>query len=259
MKVFKYFFLIATAILFLTNSVHSAETKQDKLVVGMTSGYAPYVSLNDKGDYEGFDIDLANLVAQKLNRKLVLQDLGSMPSLLVAIQKKKIDAIIWAMSITDARRKEMDMIYYQGEKVTEMPFIFWNTLPTVLAKIDDLAKIPNCTICVEAGSYQDAVIQNYPGVKVRYLDKIADAIMEIKYRKAQSALIDTSLIPRVKEQYPEIKVAYLPLPENQQSFGNGICMNKETKELNAQVQKAITDLTAEGKIAELEKKWKLAQ
>ncbi len=174
MQIFKKFFLIGMMALSLVNNGSAAEPKPiENFVVGMTSGYAPYVSLNEKGEYEGFDIDLANLIAQRLNRKLVLQDLGSMPSLLVAVQKKKIDAIIWAMSITEARRKEMDMIYYQGEKVTEMPFIFWNNLPDALAKIDDLAKIPNCTVCVESGSYQDAVLQNYPGVKVRYLDKIA--------------------------------------------------------------------------------------
>ncbi len=89
--------------------------------------------------------------------------------------------------------------------------------------------------------------------------RLLDAIMDIKYKKAQSAIIDTTLIPRVKEQYPEIKVAYLPLPDSQQSLGNGICMNKENKKLSAQVQKVIDDLTAEGKIAELEKKWNMVK
>lgn len=250
MKVFKSLFLSLIVSLCMA-------AESEKLVVGMASGYAPYVSLNEKGQYEGFDIDLANIIAERLGKKLVLQDLGSMPSLLVAIQKKKIDAIMWAMSITESRRKEMNMIYYQGEAEKNLSFIFLDKIPEALTKIDDLAKLPNCTVCCEAGSSQDAVLQNYKEIKVRYLDKITDAIMDIKYKKALSAVIDRSLIPRVQEQYPELKVAHLALPESQQTFGNGICLNKESTKLSADVQKVINDLTKEGKIKELEKKWKL--
>jgi polar amino acid transport system substrate-binding protein len=229
----------------------------EKIVVGTTSAYAPYVSIDEKGEYVGFDVDLANLIAQRLNKKLVLQDLGSMPSLLVALQKKKIDAIIWAMSITEDRRKEMEMIYYQGEKITEMPFLFWKEAPKGVAKIEDLQKLSNCTICVEAGSYQDSVLQKYPGLKVRYLDKMADSIMELKYHKALSTTVDNSLIDHLQSQFPELKVLYLPLPENQRNLGNGVCINKENPKLISQVNQIIDDLTKEGKIAELEKKWNL--
>lgn len=241
------------------SSNHQQGKPTEKLVVGMTSGYAPYVSVNEKGEHEGFDIDLAGLVAERLGRQLVLQDLGSMPSLLVALQKKKIDAIIWAISITEDRKKEMEMVYYQGKKETELPFIFWKEIPKGIEKIEDLSKLPNCTVCVEAGSCQDAIVQKYPAIKVKYLDKISDSIMEVKCKKALTAVIDNSLINRVQTQYPEIKVAYLPLPENQQTLGNGICINKSNQELAKKVQQVISDLTAEGKIVELEKKWKLAQ
>jgi ABC-type amino acid transport substrate-binding protein len=247
------------SVVLAVTALSASEPAEEKLVVGMTSGYAPYVSVNAKGEHEGFDIDLAGLIAERLGRKLVLQDLGSMPSLLVALQKKKIDAIIWAISITEERKKEMEMIYYQGQKETEMPFVFWKEIPQGIAKIEDLTKLPNCTVCVEAGSYQDAIAQKYPKMKVKYLDKISDSIMEVKCHKALTAMIDNSLINRIQTQYPEIRVAYLPLPEDQQTLGNGICINKADQKLAKEVQEVIADLTAEGKIAELEKKWKLAQ
>lgn len=263
MSLFKFQSLKKLCLLLLVAALPMSAAEEvkpvEKFVVGMASGYAPFVSLNGKGEYEGFDIDLAHMVAERLNRKLVLQDLGCMTSLLVAIQKKKIDAIMWAMSITDDRKKEMEMIYYQGEKVTEMPFAFWKEVPAGVSKIEDLAKIPNCTVCVESGSYQDAVIQKYPELKVKYLDKITDAIMEIKCRKALVTTIDNSLLNRVQAQYPELKIVNFPLPENQQTLGNGICMNKDSQELSGKVKKIIADLTAEGKIAELEKKWGLTQ
>lgn len=238
----------------------SKETSQkEKLVVGTTSAYAPYVSLNEKGEYEGFDVDLAHLIAERMDKQLVLKDLGGMTSLLMALQKKKIDAIIWAMSITESRQKEMNMIYYQGEKTTEMPFIFWKEIPKGIEKIEDLEKISGATICVEAGSYQDSVLQKYPSLKTRFLDKVTDAIMEVKYGKALTATIDNSLVPRVGTQYPELKILNLPLPYSQQSLGYGVCIHKENQKLTDQVDKIIADLRSEGKIAELEKKWKIVK
>lgn len=47
------------------------------LIVGTTSGYAPYVSINAEGEYEGFDIDVAKALADKLGRKLVIKDFGT--------------------------------------------------------------------------------------------------------------------------------------------------------------------------------------
>jgi polar amino acid transport system substrate-binding protein len=227
----------------------------DDFVVGTTSGYAPYVSLDNKGDYEGFDIDLAELLAKKLNKKLVLKDLGCMPSLMLAVKQKKIDALIWAVSITEDRLKNYEMIFYQGEKTTETPFLFWNKIPEGITSIADLAK--EKAVCAEAGSYQEGILKKFPEIKIKNVDRVTDAIMEIKFGKSLATTIDHSLVGRFQAQYPEIKVLNLPLPADAQSLGNGICINKANQELAAQVRKAVEELTTEGKIAELEQKWKL--
>ena len=232
---------------------------EELFVVGTTSGYAPYVSINEKGEYEGFDIDIAKLISERLRRKLVIKDLGSMSSLLIALQKKKIDSLIWAISITEDRLKEMLMIYYHGEKVTSMPFLFWKKIPDGISTISDLGIEKNRIVCVETGSYQDSILQKYPQIKIRNLDKIIDGIMEIRYGKSFTTLVDYSLLPRLQNQFPELKVLHLPLPSDQQSLGYGICMEKSNIQLAGQVEKIISDLRSEGKILELEKKWKLLQ
>jgi len=226
-------------------------------VVGTTSGYAPYVSLDAQGKYEGFDIDLAELLAQKLGKKLVLKDLGSMPSLMLALKQGKIDALIWAVSITEDRLKNIEMVYYQGDKMVEMPFLFWNKIPEGITSIADLSKDPKTAICAEAGSFQEDVLKKFPGISIKNVDKITDAIMEIKYGKSSATTADPSLLPRFQAQYAQIKVLNLPLPADAQSLGNGIGINKSNQELARQVKEAVESLTAEGKIAQLEKKWKL--
>lgn len=252
-------FFIILGFSFLFGSVFSEESKQsiETFVVGTTSGYAPFVSLGSNGEYEGFDIDLAKFVAEKLNKKLVIKDLGSMPSLLIGLKQKKIDAVIWAVSITEERLKQMEMVYYQGEKITTMPLLFWGKIPENIKGLDDLKNDSKKIVCVEAGTYQEQVMKAYPEITLKNVDKITDAILEIKFRKSFAIAIDHSLVSFVKQQSPELQALYFELPFDQQSLGNGICINKNNPELVAQVKKAVAELTIEGKILELEKKWKM--
>lgn len=205
-----YFFL-------LCGGLCAAET----FTVGTTSGYAPYVSLDTRGEYEGFDIDVAKLVAEKLNRRLIIKDLGSMPSLMIGLKQGKVDAVIWAVSITEERLKQMEMVYYQGEKITAMPLLFWGKIPDSSTGPEDLKG--GKAICVEAGSYQEQVLRSYPELPLKNVDKITDGIMEIKFGKSLALAIDNTLVSFVKEQSPELQVLYFQLPAHLQSLGNGIC------------------------------------
>lgn len=232
-----------------------AAAKEESLTVGMTSGYAPFVSLNEKGDYEGFDIDLAQELSKRLGRKLVLKDLGSMPSLMLGLKQGQIDALIWAVSITEERKKNMEMIYYQGEQVAEMPLVFWNEIPGGIETWEDLKGKP---VCVEAGSYQESVLKKIEGIQLKYLDKAADAVLELKYGKSLATCLDASLLLKLQRQFPKLKIKMIPLPPEERSLGNGICIASSNRELAAQVEAAVEAMREEGKIAEFEKKWGLS-
>ncbi len=249
--------------LLLSFGLVAQEAELPPLVVGTSSGYAPFVSLNDHGDYEGFDIDVATELAARLHRKLVLKDLGSMPSLMLALKQGKIDLLIWAVSITAERAKHIDFVYYQGEKLTKMPFVFWKEVPQNIETIDDLSKIASTStgkyICVEAGTSQEEILKNYPSVNLKYVDKITDALMEIKYGKSCGTTLDPSLIPALTAKYPELKVLEIDLPEDQQVQGVGICVSPVNKELFGKVQSTIAEMQQDGTILKLEKKWNLAQ
>lgn len=225
------------------------------LVVGTTSAYAPFVSLDEQGCYVGFDIDVAEELAKKLGRTLVIRDLGSMPSLIVALKQNKIDALIWAVSITKERQQQMEMVYYQGETVTELPLLFWKEIPQAITSLETLAN--KGVISVEAGSFQESFLLSVPGLELKQVDKVMDALLELKYKKTMATLVDPSLLATIKEKFPEVKVLNIPLPASAQAFGNGICLNKGNLALIADVKQAVREMQQSGKIAELEKKWNL--
>ncbi|MES2344893.1 MAG: transporter substrate-binding domain-containing protein [Chlamydiota bacterium] len=250
MKTLGCFFLFLGSLL--------TENASGTFTIGTTSGYAPYVSLDSKGEYEGFDIDLAKLIAEKLNKKLVIKDLGSMPGLMIGLKQKKVDALIWAISITQERLKQMDIVYYQGEELTTMPLLFWEKIPENIKGPDDLKNDPKKIICVEAGSYQEQIMKSFSDLTLKNVDKITDAIMELRFGKSLAVAIDNPLVAFVKKQTPQLQVLYFPIPLDQQSLGNGICINKNNPELTAQIKKAVAELKEEGRIAELEKKWNMS-
>lgn len=248
-----YYFVIYTisVILFTTTAV------ADDLVVGTTSGYAPFVSINAKGEYEGFDIDIAKALADKLDRRLVIKDFGSIPALTLALKQNKTDALIWSMSITQERQKQMAMIYYQGKKETSLPLLFWGEIPENIKGLDDMINNPNAVISVEAGSFQENVLLGIPGLSLKQVDKVSDAILELKYGKSRAVLIDNSLESIYMKKFPKLKKLTINLPESMQSMGNGICLNLNNRDLIAAIQKAVNELFSEGTIANLEAKWNI--
>lgn len=239
-------------------SFASAAIAKD-LVVGTTSGYAPYVSINAEGEYEGFDIDIAKALADKLDRRLVIKDFGCMPSLILAIKQNKADVLIWSISITKERQNQMAMVYYQGKKATSLPLLFWEKIPDNIKCLEDMVNNSNTVISVEAGSFQENVLLSVPGLTLKQVDKVSDAILELKYGKSQAVLVDNSQKISYMEKFPELKSLAINLPESKQSMGNGICLNLKNGDLIAAIQKAVNELLKEGTIANLETKWKLKE
>jgi ABC-type amino acid transport substrate-binding protein len=221
-------------------------------IVGTASGYAPFVSINQNGDYEGFDIDVATALSAKMGTTLEIKDLGSMASLFMALEQGSIDAIIWGLSVTQDRLKKVAMVRYQGEDVTAYSLIFWQNIP---AGITDISAMTDMTICVEPASSQDGVLSRYPLVHKMFTEKVDDALLNIQYGKADAALVEPTIAKKFKNKYPEIQILEIPLAPEDQVHGVGIAIKQDNHSLREKVTLAIRQLDDEGLIKEYEKKW----
>lgn len=224
-------------------------------VVGTAAGYAPFVSINPQGEYEGFDIDVANALVKQMGKKLLLKDLGSMTSLFTALDQGSIDAIIWGLSITQDRLKKVAMIHYQGAATTSYPLIFWKTIPTTIRTISDMN---GKTICVEPASSQDAVLSKYTSINKLPTEKVDDALMNIQYEKTDAAFVEPAIAKKFKNKYPEIQILDVPLAPEDQVQGVGIVIKQNNTQLIDQVGRAVTELKSTGIIMHLEEKWEIS-
>lgn len=244
---------IIVALLMAPGCTNNRSCQNERsLTVGIASGYAPFVSLNEQGEYEGFDIDVITAVAEKTDRKLNLIDLGSMASLFMALNQGSIDIIIWGLSITQERCTKVAMINYQGETIASYPLLFWNAIPENIRSIDDMQ---NITICVEPGSAQESALHAYPFINKFYTEKIDDALLNIQFGKADAALVEPAIARKFIRRYPEIKTLGLPLPPDQREQGIGIALKKENTQLIEELTRAINELKQENRITKLATKW----
>ncbi len=82
--------------------------KRGKLIVGTSSGFPPFEIANPDSPYgvEGFDIDLAKKIADKLGVELEVQDLD-FDVLIQSVIEGKIDLILAGMTINSDRAQSV--------------------------------------------------------------------------------------------------------------------------------------------------------
>ena len=97
--------LLALSLSLIISCGDNLESK-DELRVGLTADYPPFEFMKDNV-ISGFDVDLAKMIAKKLNKKLSLHDMDY-DSLIPALQSGRINCIISSMTATDQRKNNVD-------------------------------------------------------------------------------------------------------------------------------------------------------
>ena len=80
--------------------------KGGTLVVGTEAGFAPY-ELKVGSSYIGIDIEMCALIAKKLDKELVIENMN-FDALPMAVSTNKVDMICAGMTVTEERKENMD-------------------------------------------------------------------------------------------------------------------------------------------------------
>ena len=110
--------IFAVAILgtiFVKHFQATEKPSQETLIIGLQSGYPPFEFMDTTGKIVGFDVEIAEIIAEKLQKTLVIKDMEFEGEIL-SLKQGKIDLIISGMNITPSRLKEILMVPYHGEE-----------------------------------------------------------------------------------------------------------------------------------------------
>lgn len=231
-----------------SESVLEKIKKDGKLVVGTSADYPPYefhatVDGNDK--IVGFDMDIAQEVADDLGVKLEIKDMD-FDGLLVALQANKVDMVFAGMTPTEERKENADFsdIYYEATH----RFILRSGEEASVKSFDDLK---GKKIGVQKGSIQEGIAKdNFDESNIKSLAKVTDLILDLKNNKVDAILVEEGVAKLYCEKNEGIAVAdnFVVKDDN---GGAAIAFNKGQAELQTEVNKTIQKLKDEGKIEKL--------
>lgn len=256
-KIYGLILAAAVPLSLLLYTLRKPTTSSNIFTVGMFV-WAPFMTINPQGTYEGFDVDVAQELAKRMNKTLVIKDLGSLAPCFVALEQNSIDAIISDLDITQARLKKLNMIPYTGETVTSFTLLFWKNIPGKISTVNDLGSIKNPIICAEAGSAQEKFIDAYPFLIKKPMQAVTDMILDVKYGKSLALILEPRIAARYQQQEPGLVALPVQLPPDFQVYGCGIGISKQQPTLTKTIAILINDMKADGTLRMLEKRWELA-
>ncbi|MBQ8599601.1 MAG: amino acid ABC transporter substrate-binding protein [Oscillospiraceae bacterium] len=100
----KLFASLLAAAMLLSCSACSSGSSDDKLTIATSPDFPPFESLASDGSVEGIEIDIMKLVAEKLDKELVIEQID-FDSVLPGVQAGKYDVGVSGISVTPEREK----------------------------------------------------------------------------------------------------------------------------------------------------------
>ncbi|MBU1697796.1 MAG: ABC transporter substrate-binding protein [Proteobacteria bacterium] len=225
----------------------------DTIVVGTSADYPPYEYTDDAGNFIGFDMDLIRAIGEKIGKKVKIVDMG-FDTLIVGLQKAKIDVVIAAMQASEERKEKVDFsISYHAIK------------DAVLAKagieIKSVHDIANYKVASQTGTIQEKWIQEnliktgkLPSENYFSYERVDNAAMDVKAGRVDVLLIIADPATALAEKNG-INIALITTETV--SAGQSLAVTKGNTELLNAIDKAIEELKADGTMKKLMDKYKL--
>ncbi|WP_152656142.1 ABC transporter substrate-binding protein [Oceanobacillus sp. CFH 90083] len=146
------------------NDSETASKDKDVLKMGTSADFPPYESRNPQGEFEGFDIELAKLIAEELDMQLEIEDM-KFEGLIGSLQADRVDMVISGMNASEDRKKNVDFsrVYNDSGQM----FV------TKDKPMESLEDLEGKTLGVQLGSIQekgaDALAEEYD-IEVKKVD-----------------------------------------------------------------------------------------
>jgi ABC-type amino acid transport substrate-binding protein len=251
--------LIAVVVLggFLNNKDNTKNLLQKikangKIVVGTQVPYPPFEDYNmTSGKYEGIDIEIIQLVADRLGVTLEIKAMEFDP-LFGAVQTGIIDCAISSVTITEERLKlqNFSVPYYVANQAV---------LVKESSSIHDIDGLNGTKVVAQLGTTGEAWAVQFlvddgriSSGDLAHFSDVPAAVTTVENGQNAAFIVDTPVADKyANDASYNLKVGYVI----QTNENYGIMMPNGEPELKAAIDKIISDLIADGTIAQILSKW----
>lgn len=237
-----------------TNTENNSQTEQEKtalekiqekgvIVVGNSPDYPPFETIDDNGDIVGFDIDLANEIANKLGVEVEIKEM-SFDTIITAVKSGQVDIGMSCFSVSPERLESVDMSvpYLVGGQVL---------VSTVDFGIEGPEDLNGEKIAVGIGTTGEEAANNIEGAEVTSLDDYNMGFIMLKNGSVKGVVSDLT----VANDYVKNDDTYVIVGEPLEYEETAVVISKGNDELTSAINEAIAELKENGKIDEIMEVW----
>ncbi|CAG9415678.1 Putative ABC transporter arginine-binding protein 2 [Providencia alcalifaciens] len=240
--------LLATLLGAVTLSATAAEKETIRFATEAT--YAPFEMFDKNNQIVGFDVDLANAMCAKMNATCTFTH-QSFDSLIPSLKFRRFEALMAGIDITPERQQQVDFTetYYPNSA----EFI------AVKDKITAVDQLKGKKIGVQNGTtHQKYIMEQHKDMTVVPYDNYQSAILDLQNGRINAVFGDTAVADEwLKAKGNENLASVGDKVTDPQYFGIGlgIAVRKGNKELLDKMNKALSEVKADGTYDAIHKKW----
>ena len=233
------------AALLVAASAYAQEPPPLRAAVDGT--FAPHAFPNLSGGYQGFNIDLANEIAKRLKRKIVI-DAAQFSGLVPALQAGTYDFLAAPTTVTKERAESM--LFTEGYLNTDFQFL----IRKGTSKVAQLEDLKGKTISVNKGSAYDSWARDLEGKigwKVESFGTQTDAVQAVLAGRADANVAGNTAIAWAVKNSPQLELSYL--------YSTGLVWAAPTRKDSAAMRNTLENVVEcmklDGTMAKMHEKW----
>lgn len=229
----------------VTTDVADRITDSKVMKVAFEGTYPPFNFLNDKDEFQGFDVDISNEIAKRLGVEAEFIA-TKWDGLIGGLKADKFDIIIGQMTVTEERKKSVDF--------TD-PYVVTGSVLVTREDTDDiteLADIKGKKVGVGGGTTFEEVANSVEGADVKLYKAVSDYIQDLTNKRLDVIINDQLLMNyNIKENNLPIKVTSDILNKDE----IGMAVNKGNEDFVEKVNNALKEMKEDGTYKEIYKEW----
>jgi len=216
-----------------------------KLTFAMTGAYPPFNYIDTDGKLIGFDIDIANAIAEKMGVEAepmtVLWD-----GILTGLTSERFDMIIGSMAITKERLQQVNFstpYYYDGAQFFGREDI----------GVNNLSEVKDASVGVVTGTTFQSFLQDMPNVRdILQFESDIDNMRAVQQGRSDGLI--TGLLVGL-HGIEKFKMPLIPVGDPLYVEEIGIAIRKGDEALLKAVNDALQEMIEDGTYAEISIKW----
>lgn len=213
------------------------------LTVGSDIPYEPF-EFGREPDYEGFDIDIVNAIAERLGLEVKIVK-TPFDTIFRNLAQGRFDMVASATTITEERKRTVDFSdpYFNADQSLVVP------ADSDIQSVDDLE---GETIGAQLGTTGAEYAQNeIDAGSVRTYDVVDDAFQALQAGQIVAAVIDFPVAKRAEVETGDVKVVQTIQTDEQY----GLAFAKDSTALREAVNQALAEIKQDGTYEEIFRKW----